>query len=95
MADQDTKKNLGTQGAEDTVAGKTKEAAGKVQKNVGKALGDKEMEAKGKARELGGKAQSKGGKVEMSLEKTFWGALFGMFTDKYGIDWMINCQLEG
>lgn len=37
---------------------------------------------------------SKGGKVEMPLEKAFWGAMFGMFSDKYGIDWMINCQLE-
>ena len=36
----------------------------------------------------------KGGKIEMQLEKTFWGALFGMLTDKYGIDWMVNCQLE-
>jgi PhnB protein len=35
---------------------------------------------------------SQGGKVEVPLEKAFWGALFGMFTDKYGIDWMINCQ---
>jgi PhnB protein len=37
---------------------------------------------------------AKGGKAEMPLEKTHWGALFGMLTDKYGIDWMINCQLE-
>ena len=36
----------------------------------------------------------KDGKIEMPLEKTFWGALFGMLTDKYGIDWMVNCQLE-
>lgn len=39
-------------------------------------------------------ALSKGGNVEVPLDKTFWGAMFGMFTDKYGIDWMINCQLE-
>jgi PhnB protein len=39
-------------------------------------------------------ALSQGGKVEMQLEKTFWGAMFGMLTDKYGIDWMMNCQLE-
>lgn len=35
-----------------------------------------------------------GGNVEMPLTDTFWGARFGMLTDKYGIDWMINCQLE-
>jgi PhnB protein len=26
----------------------------------------------------------------MPMEKTFWGAYFGMFTDKFGINWMIN-----
>ncbi|MGI8582041.1 MAG: VOC family protein [Chitinophagaceae bacterium] len=33
---------------------------------------------------------SAGGKVSMPLEKMFWGALFGMFTDKFGVQWMIN-----
>ncbi|MEO5571850.1 MAG: VOC family protein [Bacteroidia bacterium] len=33
---------------------------------------------------------SAGGKIIMPLEKTFWGALFGMFTDKFGINWMVN-----
>lgn len=33
---------------------------------------------------------SAGGKVVMPLEKTFWGALFGMFSDKYGVLWMVN-----
>jgi PhnB protein len=33
---------------------------------------------------------SAGGKVTMALEKTFWAALFGMFTDKFGINWMVN-----
>lgn len=40
-------------------------------------------------------ALSKGGNVEMPLQDTFWGAKFGMFTDKFGIDWMINCQKNG
>jgi len=31
-----------------------------------------------------------GGNVKMPLEKTFWGALFGMLTDKFGINWMVN-----
>lgn len=35
-------------------------------------------------------ALSNGGRVTMPLEKTFWGALFGMFTDKFGINWMVN-----
>jgi PhnB protein len=33
---------------------------------------------------------SAGGKVTMPLNKTFWGAYFGMFTDKFGINWMVN-----
>lgn len=33
---------------------------------------------------------SEGGKVVMPLEKTFWGAFFGMCTDPYGINWMVN-----
>ncbi len=37
---------------------------------------------------------AQGGKVEVPLEKSFWGALFGMLTDKYGFDWMVNCVSE-
>ena len=33
---------------------------------------------------------SAGGNIIMPMEKTFWGAYFGMFTDKFGINWMIN-----
>lgn len=33
---------------------------------------------------------SAGGQVKMPMEKTFWGAYFGMFTDKFGIHWMVN-----
>lgn len=36
---------------------------------------------------------SAGGQVTMPLEKTFWNAYFGMFTDKFGISWMVNYQL--
>jgi len=35
---------------------------------------------------------AEGGTVKMPMEKQFWGALFGMVTDKYGIHWMINCE---
>lgn len=33
---------------------------------------------------------SDGGQVIMPLDKAFWGAYFGMFTDKFGINWMVN-----
>jgi len=32
-----------------------------------------------------------GGKVTMPLAKQFWGDLFGMLQDKFGISWMLNC----
>ncbi len=35
---------------------------------------------------------SEGGEVFMPLEDAFWGALFGMVTDKYGVEWMLNFQ---
>lgn len=35
---------------------------------------------------------SDGGAVQMPLQDTFWGARFGMLTDKYGISWMLNCD---
>lgn len=33
---------------------------------------------------------SAGGQVTMPLAKTFWATLFGMFTDKFGVLWMVN-----
>lgn len=35
---------------------------------------------------------SAGGTVSMPLQDMFWGAYFGSFTDRFGINWMINCQ---
>lgn len=33
-----------------------------------------------------------GGTVTMPLGTTFWGAYFGMLTDKFGIGWMVSCE---
>lgn len=30
------------------------------------------------------------GQITMPLSDTFWGAYFGMWTDKFGIKWMVN-----
>ena len=35
-------------------------------------------------------ALSEGGTITMPMNQTFWGAYFGMFTDKFGINWMVN-----
>jgi PhnB protein len=34
---------------------------------------------------------SEDGSVQMPLQETFWAKRFGMFTDRFGIPWMINC----
>jgi len=33
---------------------------------------------------------SAGGKVEMPIADSPWGSYFGMFRDKYGIEWMVD-----
>jgi len=38
------------------------------------------------------KELSEGGTVEMPLRDMFWGAYFACFTDKFGTNWMINCE---
>lgn len=35
-------------------------------------------------------ALSAGGNVKMAMNKTFWDDYFGMFTDKFGINWMVS-----
>lgn len=39
------------------------------------------------------KNMSEGGQVTMGLQDTFWGAHFGMLTDKFGVNWMFNYEL--
>jgi PhnB protein len=38
------------------------------------------------------KELSDGGSVHMPLDKTFFAKKFGMFTDKFGIPWMVICE---
>jgi PhnB protein len=33
---------------------------------------------------------SAGGTVTMPMNQTFWGDYFGMFTDKFGVQWMVS-----
>jgi PhnB protein len=33
-----------------------------------------------------------GGNVTMPMQQTFWAERFGMLTDKFGINWMFNCD---
>ena len=38
-------------------------------------------------------ALSQNGQVRMPLTDAPWGARFGMLTDQFGIQWMLNCNL--
>ena len=35
---------------------------------------------------------SAGGNKDHPLEQSFWGAIFGDLTDKYGNHWLLNCE---
>ena len=37
-------------------------------------------------------ALAAGGTVTMPFSPTFWGADFGMLTDRFGVPWMVNCD---
>jgi PhnB protein len=49
--------------------------------------GDNEAELKAYFEKL-----SAGGMVAMPLEKAIWGDSFGMFTDKFGVQWLVNIE---
>ena len=37
---------------------------------------------------------SAGGEIQMPLADIFWGAYFGMFRDKFGIQWMVSYEYK-
>ncbi len=37
-------------------------------------------------------ALGQGGKIEMPIGETSWSQRFGMFIDRYGVHWMVNCN---
>ena len=40
------------------------------------------------------RAFGEGGTVKMPLHDAFWGARFGMLTDRFGTNWMFNYELK-
>lgn len=36
-------------------------------------------------------ALAEGGSISMPMADAFWNSYFGMVTDKFGINWMVNC----
>ncbi len=39
-------------------------------------------------------ALAEGGTVTMDLQDMFWGAYFGALTDRFGVQWMVNCTAK-
>ena len=39
-------------------------------------------------------ALSAGGQITMPLQDMFWGAYFGSCVDKFGVQWMVNCNAK-
>ncbi|WP_316850959.1 VOC family protein [Pedobacter agri] len=37
-------------------------------------------------------ALSAGGTIEVPIDDSMWGSYFGMFRDKFGIEWMVNFE---
>lgn len=37
-------------------------------------------------------ALSAGGKVDVALQEMFWGDYYAVWTDKFGVNWMIDCE---
>lgn len=37
---------------------------------------------------------AKDGAIHMPLQETFWAKRFGMLRDRFGIPWMLNCDLK-
>jgi PhnB protein len=37
---------------------------------------------------------AEGGRVTMPLQDMFWGAYFGSLTDRFGVQWMVNCAAK-
>jgi|ERR1043166_5804317 PhnB protein len=64
------------------------ECATTVGNNISLALGTNDIADAERTFE----AMSDGAKIVMPMQETFWAERFGMLTDKFGINWMFNCD---
>lgn len=56
--------------------------------NISLAIGSNDIDHAEKTFE----AMSDGATIVMPMQETFWAERFGMLTDKFGINWMFNCD---
>jgi PhnB protein len=65
------------------------EMLGRVNENENRSKISVSAESKEEADKLF-KGLSEGGNIEMPISESPWGTYFGMFRDKYGIEWMVE-----
>jgi len=70
----------------DTLKGSPFSTQGNIQLSIG-------LDDEAKTNEIFNKL-SEGGKVVMPIAKQFWGDIFGMLQDKFGVNWMLNCTTK-
>jgi PhnB protein len=77
-------------GSKDILMGSdTPEAMGKHNENETRSKISISAESKEEADKLF-QGLSAGGSVEVPISNSFWGSYFGMFRDKFGIEWMVD-----
>lgn len=74
-----------TQGAVTLMGSDTEQASSRAAKITLSLNGDEEKELTDIFNRL-----SEGGEVQYPLKKEFWGDIFGSFTDKFGVEWMVS-----
>lgn len=65
------------------------EAMGRTNENENRSKIVVSAESKAEAKKIFD-ALSIGGQIEMPMDESPWGTYFGMFRDKYGLEWMIE-----
>jgi PhnB protein len=71
------------------IANDVPESMGRVNENENRSKISISAESKEEADKLF-HGLSKGGKIEMPMTDSPWGSYFGMFRDKFGIEWMVD-----
>jgi PhnB protein len=73
------------------IANDVPEVLGRVNENENRSKISVSAQSKEEAEKLF-QGLSEGGEVEMPMADSPWGSYFGMFRDKYGIEWVIDCD---
>lgn len=67
------------------------EFMGKVSENENRSKIHVHVDSKDEAEKIFN-GLSTGGEVEAPLDDSMWGTYFGMFRDRYGIEWIVECS---